>query len=78
MLPVLLITAPLVLAATETSDPFRITDAERAACTLDAERLCAAAYPDERKLLLCLKTNKASLSASCLPVFEAGLKRRGL
>ena len=59
-------------------DPYHITETEKAACTPDAERLCASSYPDERKLLSCMETNKASLSPSCLVVFNAGVKRRRL
>ena len=60
------------------ADVFHITEAEKAACTQDAERLCASAYPDEQQLLACMKANRASLGPICLPVFEAGLKQRGL
>ena len=78
MFSILLNAAPFILADTGAGDPFHITDAERAACTQDAERLCADTYPDERKLLVCLKANKTSLSATCRPIFDAGLKKRGL
>ena len=60
------------------ADAFHITEAEKAACMQDAERLCASAYPDERQLLACMKVNRESLGPNCLPVFEAGLKQRGL
>ena len=59
-------------------DPYHITPAEKAACTSDAERLCAGTYPDEGKLIGCMTTNKASLTPSCLVVFNAGMKRRRL
>ena len=59
-------------------DTYRITQAEKNACGEDAVRLCSSAYPDEEKLLACLKTNKGSLSPSCSAVFAAGLKRRGM
>ena len=59
-------------------DKYQITAEEKAACTPDAMRLCSAAYPDEDKLMSCLKTNRASLSAQCAAVFKAGLKERGL
>ena len=60
------------------SDPYHITANERAACMLDAERLCAGSYPDEGRLLSCMQTNRASLTPNCLLVFDAGLKRRHL
>ena len=59
-------------------DPYRITAAEKAACGADAERYCTSAFPDEHALLLCLRSNQSRLSQTCLPVFEAGLRRRGL
>ena len=65
-------------AAQDAADPYRLTEPEKAACTGDALRLCAETYPDERKLLACLKANRSSLSAECLPVFDAGIKRRRL
>jgi len=55
------------------SDPYHITAVERAACTFDAERLCASSYPDEGRLLSCMQMNRASLSTGCLVVFDAGL-----
>ena len=60
------------------ADPYHITESEKAACTPDAERLCASSYPDEAKLLGCMESNKASLSPPCLVVFNAGVKRRRL
>ena len=65
-------------AARGTNDQLHITTEERAACGDDAERLCSGAYPDERKLLACMKENRSALSAKCEPVFTAGLRRRGL
>ena len=60
------------------SDPYHITDAEKAACTADAVRLCASAYPDEKRLLVCMQANKPALSSGCVEVFDAGIKRRHL
>ena len=65
-------------ASTDVTDAFHVTDAEKAACTPDAERLCTSAYPDEQKLLTCMKANRASLGPTCQPVFDAGMKRRGM
>ena len=66
-----------VVALAQT-DTYKITDAEKAACTGDAMRLCASAYPSESKLLACMIANKGSLTPTCLTVFNAGLKRRHL
>ena len=71
-----IVSAPAAAAAA--ADVFHITDAEKAACTQDAERLCSSAYPDGQQLLACLKANRAALGPACRPVFDAGLKRRGL
>ncbi len=74
--------AALLLGATVapavSADPMHITAAEKAACTQDATRLCSSAYPDEEKLLGCLKANRAALSAACGAAFDAGIRRRGL
>ena len=59
-------------------DKFGITDQERAACTADAIALCSTAYPDEDKLLACMKLNRGSLSGGCRIVFDRGLQRRHL
>ena len=52
--------------------------AKRAACTVDAVRLCSSAYPDEDLLIACMRQNRASLSQACLVAFDAGIKRRHL
>jgi hypothetical protein len=65
-------------AAEAVQDKYRITAEERSACGLDAVSLCSDAYPDEDRLLACMKQNRVSLSATCRPVFEAGIKRRHL
>ena len=67
---------PSVASAQE--DHFHATAAEKAACTADATRLCAYTWPDEDKLVACMKTNESSLGPTCLPVFKAGIRRRGL
>ena len=59
-------------------DRYHVTDQEKAACTEDAARLCISAYPDEEKLLSCMKENRSSLSPVCLKAFDAGVKRRHL
>ena len=71
----------LLVAATGTAlpaDPLHITAAEKAACTQDAMRLCSGSYPDEGRLLDCMKANRASLSATCGAAFDAGVRRRSL
>ena len=59
-------------------NPYHITAQERAACSADAERLCSDSYPDEGRLLVCMKANRQSLGPNCAAVFTAGLKQRGL
>lgn len=59
-------------------DPYAITPAERSACIADAERLCADTFPDEQKLLVCLRESRAQLQPTCRASFDAGMKRRGL
>jgi hypothetical protein len=44
------------------------TDAEQRACTPDVFRLCSAAIPNERRIVACLKSNKARLSPACRKV----------
>ena len=68
----------LSTGAVYAQDEYHITAAEKAACTVDAEKFCLAAYPDEQKLLVCLRANIGSLSVNCAAVFKAGLKQRGL
>lgn len=55
---------------------YNITPLEKAACSADALRLCSHTYPDQDKLLDCLRTNIRSLSLVCSVAFKAGLKRR--
>ena len=64
--------------AIEGADKYQITAEEMSACGSDAIALCSFAYPDESKLLSCMKQNRVNLSASCRPVFEAGVRRRHL
>jgi hypothetical protein len=65
-------------SATAGVDKYSITDGERAACEADAMSLCSGAGQDEDKLIICMKINKASLTSGCRPVFDEGLRRRGL
>lgn len=57
---------------------YSITPIEKAACSADAIRLCSHTYPDQDRLLGCLRTNIRSLSLVCSVAFKAGLKRRGI
>ena len=66
------------VSAAHAADKYHVTEQERAACTDDAARLCSSAFPDEDKLLVCMKTNRDALSANCLVAFDAGVKRRRL
>ncbi len=66
------------LAANAQDNPYHITAPEKAACEGDATKLCADAWPDESRLMVCMKANQASLGANCQRVFLAGMKRRGL
>lgn len=59
-------------------DKFKITDSEKAACTMDAIRLCSGTYPDEDRLLTCMRANHASLSSTCRVAFDEGVRRRHL
>ena len=44
--------------------------AARAACTLDAFRLCGAEIPNVERIIACMKANKANLSRGCRSVFD--------
>ena len=53
-----------------------ITPAEHAACDGDATNLCADAYPDQDRLVACMKDKRAQLSPACAAALTAGLKKR--
>ncbi|UDL96183.1 hypothetical protein LGH83_08390 [Lichenihabitans sp. PAMC28606] len=57
---------------------YDITDAEKAACQDDVMAFCRDDFPDEDKILACMKLNKANLTTSCRTVFNAGMNRRHL
>jgi hypothetical protein len=44
--------------------------AARAACTLDAFRLCGAEITNVERIIACMKANKANLSPGCRSVFD--------
>ena len=64
--------------AVRAPDKYKITNAEKAACTMDAMRLCSDAYPNEDRLLACMKANHESLSSTCRVAFDEGVRRRRL
>jgi hypothetical protein len=47
------------------------TSEERAACTPDVWRLCASQIPSVEAIKLCLRRERASLSAACRLVMDA-------
>ena len=53
-----------------------ITPAEHAACDGDAANLCADAYPDQDRLVACMKDKRHQLSPACAMALTAGLKKR--
>lgn len=59
-------------------DKYHITNAEKAACTMDAMRLCSGIYPSEDGLIACMRQNHAELSTICRVAFDLGVKRRRL
>ncbi len=77
-LVVLMVVVGSISPALASMDKFHVTDAEKAACTSDAVRYCFGTYPDETKLLSCMKQNRSSLSDMCRSAFDAGVKRRRL
>ena len=78
LLACLLLALDAEAAGAQAVDKYHLTAEEKAACTGDAVRLCADAYPDEDKLLACMNANRGSLTAGCAAVFQAGLKERHL
>lgn len=59
-------------------DKYNVTPEEHAACDDDAARLCSDAYPDEDKLIACMRLNRSDLSRTCRSVFESGMRKRHL
>jgi len=57
-------------------DKFHITPEEHAACAQDAARLCSDAYPDEEKLLDCMRARHNQLTPVCSIAFRSGLRKR--
>lgn len=57
---------------------FQVTEAEKLACGGDAYSLCSEAFPDQDKLLACMRLNRTSLTSGCRTALDAGLRRRGI
>ena len=64
--------ATLSLIATAAPALAEGTAAQRAACTGDAFRLCASEIPNVAGITACLHRERASLSAGCRTVVDAG------
>ena len=62
--------APVAARAEITTDTVR-QRAEQA-CYDDANRLCAAAIPDEEKIKTCMGVHRRELSPKCREIFENG------
>lgn len=68
----------LSFAAAAQEDKYKITPVEKAACATDAIRMCAHTYPDEDRLLECMRGHVRDLSLVCSATFKAGLRRRNI
>jgi hypothetical protein len=60
----------LMCSASVVAQDYRGTVEERAACTPDAFRLCAAYIPNAAAVESCLRQQKFELSGACRSVFE--------
>lgn len=67
---------PSAVRAQDVEDKYHVTATEKAACTKDAIRLCFGTYPDEDKLIACMRVNHSSLTPTCRVAFDAGMRRR--
>jgi hypothetical protein len=54
-----------------TSDPFKGTPEEQAACRHDSTTLCRDAIPDTLRVLACLQQNRQRISKACREVLES-------
>ena len=64
--------APGVASAEISTDTVR-QKAEQA-CYDDVNKLCAAAIPDEDKIVACMKQHRAQLSPRCRTIYDANVK----
>lgn len=60
----------LTLVTAGSALPAPGTPEQRRACTPDVYRLCPGEIPNVRAITVCLRRQKASLSAPCRAVFE--------
>ena len=60
------------------TDKYHITPEEHAACDDDVISLCGSEFPDQDKVIDCMRTKVGQLSAVCLPVFKEGMRKRHL
>jgi hypothetical protein len=63
-------------AAPAVSAEYRGTQEQQQACTPDVMRLCSDSVPDVDRIIACMRRNRASLSAPCGAVFNAGIHRQ--
>jgi hypothetical protein len=54
-----------------TTDPFKGTPEEQAACRHDSTTLCRDAIPDTFRVLACLQQNRQRISKACREVLES-------
>jgi len=67
--------APAVLAQDLSSDDYRGTATQRAACRFDVLRFCGPEIPNVRRITACLRANITRLSPSCAAVFDEQPRR---
>lgn len=60
----------LSVSTAATSSSFAFSAEARSACTGDAFRLCSSEIPSIPKITVCMRANKAKLSAPCRAVME--------
>ena len=59
------------LAMSAAADEYHGTWEQQMACTPDVFRLCGSQIPDADRIVSCLRSNTAQLSAACRSVFDA-------
>jgi hypothetical protein len=62
--------ATLLCATSASAQEKQCTPEQRAACALDAFRLCSSSIPDATKVEGCLRQNRSGLSHACRSTFE--------
>lgn len=65
-------------AASAAADKYHVTAEEHVACDGDVISLCGTEFPDQDKVIGCMRVKLNRLSAACLTVFKAGMRRRHL